>query len=105
MIVLVKIMEVEKHPNPKVEKLIVTKVMPVGLEGLLQVVTNDKNLEVGDHVMLTMTGHVFSDGDEKFEITQRDVMGVDSFGMFCGAKELGIPEVSKGVVVIAKDKI
>lgn len=76
MIKLVEIIEIEDHPNPKVENLIVTKVKIFIKEqsDLIQVVTNDKNLEVGDCVKLAMIGHVFKkEGEKDFEITARKV--------------------------------
>lgn len=102
MIKLVEIMDIENHPDPKVEKLIVTKVRVAGEPDseLLQVVTNDKQLKVGNFVMLAMVGHVFKkEGEKDFEITERKVMGIDSFGMFCGEEELGLPNLRTGVVV------
>lgn len=80
-----KILEIEQHPDA--ERLTVTKV-EVANEQILQIVTNAKNIKVGDFVPVARIGAVLP-GD--FKIKKGKLRGVLSEGMFCGAEELSIP--------------
>lgn len=92
MLVIGKILSVEPHPDPKVTKLRVTQV-DVGSEKL-QIVTN-ANVVEGQKVVVAKIGHQFPD----FTIEQRPLRGVDSFGMFCGEQEVGLPVTHEGLYV------
>ncbi|MDK2564594.1 phenylalanine--tRNA ligase subunit beta [Romboutsia sedimentorum] len=80
-----KILEIQQHPDA--ERLTVTKV-EVANEQILQIVTNAKNIKVGDFVPVARIGAVLP-GD--FKIKKGKLRGVLSEGMFCGAEELSIP--------------
>ncbi|HSQ88999.1 phenylalanine--tRNA ligase subunit beta [Romboutsia sp.] len=80
-----KILEIEQHPDA--ERLTVTKV-EVSDGQILQIVTNAKNIKVGDYVPVARIGAVLP-GD--FKIKKGKLRGVLSEGMFCGAEELSIP--------------
>jgi len=80
-----KILQIEQHPDA--ERLAVTKV-EVGDGQILQIVTNAKNIKVGDYVPVARIGAVLP-GD--FKIKKGKLRGVLSEGMFCGAEELTIP--------------
>ncbi|MBO3446187.1 phenylalanine--tRNA ligase subunit beta [Clostridium sp. CCUG 7971] len=80
-----KILEIEQHPDA--ERLTVTKVEVANGE-ILQIVTNAKNIKVGDYVPVARIGAVLP-GD--FKIKKGKLRGVLSEGMFCGAEELTIP--------------
>ena len=59
---------------------------------LLQVVCGAKNFKVGDKVPLATVGTKLPDG---MEIKRPALRGVESFGMLCSAKELGLSEESE----------
>ena len=85
-VVVCEVVDVQPHENA--EKLNVCKV-DIGKEEPIQIVTNAKELKVGDQVPVALDGATLSGG---FEIKKTKMRGVDSFGMFCGGKELGICE-------------
>lgn len=83
-IVTCKILEIEKHPNA--DKLSVTKV-DAGKYGVLQIVTNAKNIFVGAVVPVAVDGATLVNGERIFN---GELRGVSSQGMFCSGEELGI---------------
>jgi phenylalanyl-tRNA synthetase beta chain len=93
-VVVAQIKESEKHPNA--DKLSVTKV-DVGGPALLQVVCGAKNYKVGDKVPLATAGAVLPNG---MEIKVSPLRGVESFGMLCSARELGLSEDAAGLLIL-----
>jgi phenylalanyl-tRNA synthetase beta chain len=93
-VVVAQIKESVQHPNA--DKLSVTKVDRGGAE-LLQVVCGAKNFKVGDKVPLATVGTKLPNG---VEIKQAALRGVDSSGMLCSAKELGLSEDSAGLLIL-----
>lgn len=85
-IVVCKIMQIDQHPNA--DKLSVCQI-DAGAYGNLQIVTNAKNIKVGDLVPVSLDGAVLADG---MQIKKGKLRGVDSDGMFCGGEEIGITE-------------
>ncbi len=85
-IVVCKIMQIDQHPNA--DKLSVCQI-DAGAHGNLQIVTNAKNIKVGDLVPVSLDGAVLADG---MQIKKGKLRGVDSDGMFCGGEEIGITE-------------
>lgn len=77
---------IEQHPNA--DKLSVCDVN-VGKYGCLQIVTNAKNIKVGDKVPVSLDGAVLADGTF---IKKGKLRGVESDGMFCGGAEIGITQ-------------
>ncbi|WP_375773561.1 phenylalanine--tRNA ligase subunit beta [Archangium gephyra] len=96
-VVVGQIKESVQHPNA--DKLSVTKIDMGGPE-LLQVVCGAKNFKVGDKVPLATIGTKLPNG---VEIKQAPLRGVDSFGMLCSAKELGISEESSGLLILPQE--
>ncbi|HNB97924.1 MAG TPA: phenylalanine--tRNA ligase subunit beta, partial [Leptospiraceae bacterium] len=94
-ILYAKVVEVKKHPDA--DKLSVC-VADIGSKKL-QIVTGAKVNE-GEIVPLAMIGTKFPDGKE---IQEGKLRGVDSFGMFCSEKELGLSEESSGLMKLAAD--
>ena len=78
----------EKTQHPQAERLFVTQV-DAGKYGILQIVTNATNIQVGDIVPVSVDGAVLADGTQ---IKKCKMRGVESFGMFCGGEEIGITE-------------
>lgn len=85
-IVVCQINAIEQHPNA--DKLSVCSVN-AGSFGELQIVTNAKNIKVGDKVPVSLDGAVLADGTN---IKKGKLRGVESDGMFCGGEEIGITE-------------
>ncbi|QRK06287.1 phenylalanine--tRNA ligase subunit beta [Archangium violaceum] len=96
-VVVAQIKESVQHPNA--DKLSVTKVDLGGPEPL-QIVCGAKNFKVGDKVPLATIGTKLPNG---VEIKQAPLRGVDSFGMLCSAKELGLSEESSGLLILPQD--
>ncbi len=85
-IVVCQINAIEQHPNA--DKLSVCSVN-AGSYGELQIVTNAKNIKVGDKVPVSLDGAVLADGTQ---IKKGKLRGVESDGMFCGGEEIGVTE-------------
>jgi phenylalanyl-tRNA synthetase beta chain len=93
-VVVAQILESERHPNA--DRLSVCKVDD-GSGSLLQIVCGAKNYQVGDKVPLAQAGAVLP-GD--FKIKAGKLRGVDSQGMMCSAKELGLAEDAEGLLIL-----
>ncbi len=86
----------ESVPHPNADKLSVTKI-DAGTGQLLQVVCGAKNYEVGDKVPLATVGTRLPGGQQ---IQAAKLRGVDSFGMLCSARELGLSEDAAGLLIL-----
>ncbi|HSN93298.1 MAG TPA: phenylalanine--tRNA ligase subunit beta, partial [Anaeromyxobacteraceae bacterium] len=93
-VVAARIVAAEKHPNA--EKLSVTRVDD-GSGKPLQVVCGATNWKVGDVVPLARPGTVLPGGQR---IEQAKLRGVESAGMLCSARELGLSEDASGLLVL-----
>ncbi|MFN7133689.1 MAG: YtpR family tRNA-binding protein, partial [Myxococcales bacterium] len=93
-VVVAHLLESTQHPNA--EKLSVTRV-DAGPLGTLQVVCGAKNFKVGDKVPLATVGSALPDGKK---IEKAALRGVESFGMLCSAKELGLSEEASGLLIL-----
>ncbi|MCM1195213.1 MAG: phenylalanine--tRNA ligase subunit beta, partial [Firmicutes bacterium] len=78
-----QIKEISQHPNA--ERLLCCKA-DVGDE-IIPIVTNDRNVKVGDKVPVALHNANLANG---LHITKGKMRGEESWGMFCGAEELGI---------------
>jgi phenylalanyl-tRNA synthetase beta chain len=95
-VVIGEVLELEKHANA--DKLRVAKVN-VGSE-TLQIVCGAPNVAVGQRVPVALVGATLPGN---FEIQKREVRGVESNGMICSQKELGLGEDHEGIWVLAED--
>ncbi|HTA76488.1 MAG TPA: phenylalanine--tRNA ligase subunit beta [bacterium] len=95
-VVIAELLSVEKHP--KADRLSLTKVS-TGTE-TFQVVCGAKNIAVGQRVPLAKVGAVLP-GD--FRIKEAKIRDVESFGMLCSAKELGLDEDAEGILILPPD--
>lgn len=93
-VVVAQILASDKHPNA--DKLSVTKIDD-GSGTPLQVVCGAKNYKVGDKVPLATVGTELPGG---MKIGKAQMRGVDSSGMLCSAKELGLPEGEHGLLIL-----
>jgi phenylalanyl-tRNA synthetase beta chain len=90
--VVAEIVETEKHPNA--DKLKVCKVKAA--QGELQIVCGAPNARAGIKVALANVGTVIPTNDIK--IKQSKIRDVESNGMLCSAKELGLGEDHAGII-------
>ena len=93
-IVAARIVASEKHPDA--EKLSVTRV-DAGQGEPLQIVCGAKNYQVGDVVPLATVGTVLPGGTR---IEKAKLRGVESSGMLCSAKELGLADQASGLLLL-----
>ncbi|RQW29519.1 phenylalanine--tRNA ligase subunit beta [Rhodobacteraceae bacterium CH30] len=96
-VVVAEVKEVVKHENA--DRLRVTKV-DVGNGELVQIVCGAPNVAVGLKVPCAMSGAVLP-GD--FKIKPTKMRGVESNGMLCSGKELGVPDEVDGLLVLPAD--
>ncbi|MCG7409867.1 phenylalanine--tRNA ligase subunit beta [Paenibacillus sp. ACRRX] len=93
----------EKHPDA--DKLNVCTV-DVGAADMLQIVCGAKNVDAGQKVPVATIGAVMPDG---MKIKRAKLRGVESQGMICSAKELGLndkllpKEMQEGILVLPAD--
>ncbi len=89
-IVVGEVLAVQKHPDA--EKLNVCRVTDGHEE--VQIVCGAANVRAGMKAPLAKIGAILPNGTE---IKKAKLRGVESFGMLCSAKELGIAEESSGL--------
>lgn len=96
-VVVAQVLSVEQHPNA--DKLHVCMV-DVGQPEPLQIVCGAPNVAPGVKVPCAMIGAVLP-GD--FKIKKSKLRGVESNGMLCSSRELGIDEDHRGLWILAND--
>ena len=96
-VVVAEIVAAEKHPEA--DRLQVCKVN-AGQGELLQIVCGAPNARVGIKVPLAMVGANLPGG---IAIKAAKLRGVESFGMLCSAKELGIDADASGLLELPLD--
>ena len=95
-VVVAEILSAERHPQA--DKLQVCRVSIGGTE--LQIVCGAANARAGLRTALAQVGAVLP-GDLKIKAAK--LRGVESAGMLCSAKELGLAEVSDGILELPAD--
>jgi phenylalanyl-tRNA synthetase beta chain len=90
---------VSKEVHPQADTLWVTKV-DVGAGELLQIVCGAQNFEAGDKVPVALVGATLPNG---MTIKKAKLRGVESRGMNCSAKELGLGEDHEGIMILPVD--
>lgn len=83
-------------PHPNADRLRVCRT-EIGAGEPLQIVTGASNVQAGDIIPVAMIGAKLPTG---LEIKPSKLRGVESFGMYCSLKELGLPEGEDGVLVL-----
>ena len=86
----------ERAPHPDADKLGVCKV-DVGQDEPLQIVCGAPNVAGGQHVAVATIGTVLP-GD--FKIKRSKIRGVESIGMICSERELGLGDDHDGIWVL-----
>jgi phenylalanyl-tRNA synthetase beta chain len=95
-VVVAKVLEVEKHPDA--DRLNVCRV-DAGLPDPLQIVCGAPNVYAGAVVPCALEGAVLPG----ITIRKAKVRGIESFGMLCSGKELGIESDVDGLLMLAQD--
>lgn len=92
--------EMKEHPDS--DHLHITQT-DVGLDKPVQIVCGAPNIDQGQLVVVALPGAVMPTG---MEIWPGELRGVDSYGMICSAKELGITNAPKarGILVLNDGK-
>ena len=96
-VVVAQIQQSRQHPNA--DRLSIC-VVDDGSGRTRQIVCGAKNYEVGDKVPLALPGAELSGG---LRIRESKLRGVDSQGMLCSAKELGIAEDATGLLILSPE--
>jgi phenylalanyl-tRNA synthetase beta chain len=87
---------VSKERHPEADKLWVTRV-DVGAGEPLQIVCGAQNFEAGDKVPVALVGSTLPDG---MTIKKAKLRGVESRGMNCSARELGLGDDHEGLMIL-----
>jgi len=95
-VVVGKIKAVERHAT-KPDILICQ--VDTGIK-ILQIVTKAKNVKVGDKVPVALHGATLPSG---IKIENRELHGIESFGMLCSKVELGLADSAEGILILDKD--
>jgi len=95
-VIIGRVLKVEKHPNA--DRLHLCKVTIDGKEEL-QIVCGASNVYEDMHVAVANVGAVLSGN---FKIKKTKIRDVESFGMMCSEKELGLAETCEGILDLDK---
>lgn len=98
-VVVGRIEKIDKHPNA--DRLQVTSVITSSAPDAAprQIVCGATNISVGDYVPVALPGANLP-GDLKIKMST--IRGVESFGMICSGKELGLSDESEGILQLPK---
>lgn len=96
-VVVAEVISVESHPNA--DKLRICRV-DVGKGSPLQIVCGAPNVHKGMKAPLALVGALLPQG---LKIKKSSLRGVESFGMLCSAKELGLAETAEGLWELPAD--
>ena len=96
-VVVGQVVSVEPHPDA--DKLRCCKV-DVAADELLSIVCGASNVREGLKIPVAVVGSVLPGN---FKIKKAKLRGVESFGMLCGASEIGLVDNVKGLMELADD--
>lgn len=88
-----------KVPHPDADRLSLCQVN-AGRGEPLQIVCGATNMKEGDKVPVAVVGARLPSG---FEISNAKIRGVESFGMMCSQRELGLAENHEGLYILPQD--
>ncbi len=97
MVVIGHILEKDKHPNA--DKLSLCRVS-TGQNQVHQIICGAQNHKTGDRVIVALPGAVLPGN---FAIKKSSIRGVESGGMLCSFKELGLTGESDGIAILSPD--
>ncbi len=92
-----------RDPHPNADKLSVCRVHDG--QGERQIVCGAQNFQAGDKVPLILPGASLpaKPGEAPFTIKVGKIRGVESHGMLCSPKELGLAEDASGLMILPLD--
>ena len=93
---------ISKKQHPNADRLNLT-VVDIGLDSPLQIVCGAPNVDVGQKVPVATVGTWLYNGDDKFKIKKSKIRGEESFGMICGEDELGLGDITDGIMILDQD--
>lgn len=96
-VIVAEIVEAEKHPDS--DHLFICKV-DTGKSKQLTVVCGAPNTKTGMKGALATVGTVL---DPDFEVKKAAIRGVESMGMLCSERELGISDNHEGIISLPKE--
>ncbi len=96
-VIVGEIQQAEQHP--KADRLRVCQVN-VGKETLLNIVCGAPNARAGIKVAVAMIGAILPNG---MKIQRAKLRDVESEGMLCSAQELGLLDISEGIIELPAD--
>lgn len=100
-VVVGQVVEVTRHPNA--DRLTLCKV-DAGRGALLEIVCGAPNVRAGMKVPCALVGaQLPGEGGKPFEIKAAKVRGVESRGMLCSARELGLSDDHSGLLPLPED--
>jgi len=94
-VVIGEVLEREQHPNA--DRLSVCKVRVAAEGDAAQIVCGASNFKVGDRVPVALPGAILPGG---FKISRSKLRGVESQGMMCSARELGLGDDHAGLLIM-----
>ncbi|MFO8058156.1 MAG: phenylalanine--tRNA ligase subunit beta [bacterium] len=94
-VITARIEKIDRHPNA--DKLTLCRVRPAPDEDPLSVVCGAPNIKEGDMVPLALIGTVLPDGTK---LKKTKIRGLESQGMMCSERELGISEDHTGIWIL-----
>ena len=92
-----RILDIQPHPDA--DKLVVCQT-DVGHADPLQIVCGAKNMKVGDLVPTAVVGATLPGN---FTIGRRKMRGIESQGMMCSSRELGLGQDHMGLLILPDD--
>lgn len=101
-IVVGEVLSCVEHPNS--DHLHVTTVNQ-GSGEPVQIVCGAPNVAAGQKVVVATIGAKIYDGDDCFVIKPSKLRGVESFGMLCSEKELGLGSDHSGIMVLPESAV
>lgn len=100
-IVVAEIVEAEQHPNADRLRVCRVDAGPHSKDGPLQIVCGAPNARAGIKVALANVGTIIPTNG--MEIKKSKIRGVESQGMLCSARELGLGEDHAGIMELSLD--
>jgi len=97
-IVIARVLEVRKHPNA--DRLTLCRVDVGGPDGPVEVVCGAPNVQAGKVYPYAPVGGTLPGG---VRLERKAIRGVESNGMLCSAKELGLGQDHSGILELATD--
>jgi phenylalanyl-tRNA synthetase beta chain len=103
-IIVARVIKVEKHPNA--DRLRVAELTD-GEKTISPVVCGAWNFEAGAIVPLALPGAIIPHDqhdpeNNPFTLAKATIRGIESQGMICSAKELGLGQNAHGILVLTK---